>query len=92
MLPRQRSIPAGAKPRGSYTEIFSMYTHKLNKEMAKTYFGGGDVVTDGIKLTEVRVLHAEVGAVSRHLMGFLLQVCQLLAVVLHLEQHEGRVT
>lgn len=51
-----------------------------------------EVVTYGVKLTEVRVLHAEVGTVSCHLASLLLQVCQLLAVVLHLQQHEGRVS
>ena len=53
--------------------------------------GGADVITDGIQLTEVWPLHAEVGAIDSRLLRLLLQVCELLAVVLHLEQHESRV-
>ena len=53
--------------------------------------GGGDVITDGVQLTEVWLLHAEVGTVDSRLLRLLLQVCELLAVVLHLEQHESRV-
>ncbi len=53
--------------------------------------GGGDVITDGVQLTEVWLLHAEVCTVDSRLLRLLLQVRELLAVVLHLEQHESRV-
>ena len=51
--------------------------------------GGADVITDGVQLTEVWLLHAEVGTVDSRLLRLLLQVCELFAVVLHLEQHES---
>ncbi len=53
--------------------------------------GGADVITDGVQLTEVWLLHAEVGTVDSCLLRLLLQVCELLAIVLNLEQHERRV-
>ncbi len=53
--------------------------------------GGANVITDGVQLTKVWLLHAEVGTVNSRLLRLLLQVCELLAVVLHLEQHESRV-
>ncbi len=53
--------------------------------------GGADVITDGVQLAEVRLLHAEVCTVNSHLLRLLLQVYELLAVVLHLEQHESGV-
>ncbi len=53
--------------------------------------GGANVITDGVQLTKVWLLHAKVGTVNSRLLRLLLQVCELLAVVLHLEQHESRV-
>ena len=64
----------------------------VQKRQFGPYLCGADVIADDVKLTKVRVLHAEVGAVSCHLASLFLQVCQLLAVVVHLQQHEGRVS
>lgn len=53
--------------------------------------GGADVITYSVQLAEVWLLHAKVCTADSHLLRLLLQVCELLAVVLHLEQHESRV-
>lgn len=71
------------------TELLMSCRAAIRRAVVDAYSCSTDVVADGVELTEIRILHAEVGTVGRHLAGLLLQVCKLLAVVFHLEQHEG---